>query len=223
MACRAFALALCLASANAVVVRSGSFLATDHGDRMRPEVVAITLARVEDEWKAQATSFAECHSGDCGSAPESFARSCSTVVSAVVQGSGGDREVAREYMSNVCGQKKLEGWHKLRCNDLAAAIVDKAMSADNYANRENLKPAKLCTGFWTKFVVEEQKREAEEAKAKAEREKKEAALRALAEKKAAEERAAREKKEAEEAAAAKKKAEEEAKAEAKKHAEEEAD
>merc|ERR1719345_238493 len=58
---------------------------------MQPEVVARTLSEVEDEWKSQAASFAECNStetSECGGAPEQFSKSCSTVVSAVVQAPG---------------------------------------------------------------------------------------------------------------------------------------
>merc|ERR1719329_1754605 len=144
-------------------------------------------------------------------APVTFGKSCATVVSAVVQGSGGDRNVAKEYMSNVCDQKALAGWHKLRCTDLSTAIVDHAMSADSYANRQSLNSDKLCSDFWGKFVDAERKREAQEAVEKAARDKKAAEDAAIAKKKAEED-----------AAAAKVKAEAEAKAAAEKKAKEEA-
>merc|ERR1740117_1578608 len=136
-------------------------------DRMRPEVVANTLVKVEDEWRKEAAQFTE----GSKDAPESFAKSCSTVVSAVIQGSGGDRNVAKEYMNNVCGQKVLAGWHKQRCASLASRITEHAMLADNYANRQNLLPSKVCTSFWSVFVEAERTREADEAKEKAEHEK----------------------------------------------------
>jgi len=179
-----------------------AFLAAD--GKMRPELVAKTLASVEDEWKAQAALFADCNLTqgaslvNCKEAPGSFAKSCGTVVTAVVQGSSGDRDVAKEYMEAVCGQSVIAGWHKLRCTNLAAAI-DSAMTADDYSNRETLDSSHLCTGFWSTFLDEEQKRAAEEQK----------------------ERAEQEKKAAEEAAAAAKKAEEEAKKKADAEAEEE--
>lgn len=206
-----FALILLVAPlVNAALVRTGSFLGASDSEQMRPELVAQTLANVQDEWKQQAIAFT-LHTPASKEVPGSFASSCATVISAVVQGSGGNRNVAKEYMSTVCSQKELQGWHKLRCADLTAAIVDHAMTADNFANRESLKPMKLCSSFWHKFVDEEEKREAAEAKERAEREKKEA-----------EERAVREKKEAEEEEAAKVKAEAEAKVEAERRAKEEA-
>jgi len=200
MVCRAVIALALLAAAHGAVLRGQ----TVNTEVMRPEVVAMTLARVEDEWKAEATDFTtvcadKTDNKDCLTAPAAFTRSCATVVSAVVQGSGGDRKVAKEYMANVCGQKALAGWHKLRCTDLASAIVERAMTADNYANRETMNSGKLCTSFWSKFVDAERKREAAEAI----------------------ERAAREKKEAEEAAIAKAKAEADAKIEAERKAKEE--
>merc|ERR1719487_1558207 len=204
----ALVFALAFVAVNAVLRNSGSaFLGSDDEERMRPDLVAKTLAKVEDEWKTQADVFTECKSADCKKTPESFASSCATVVSAVAHASGGDRDVVREYMTNVCGQKVLEGWRKLRCMDFATAIVDRGMRADKYANRNSLQPSKVCTGFWPTFVDMEQKREAEEAKVRAEQEKK---------------RAEEEKKAAEAAAEAKKKAKAEALAEAKRRAEAEA-
>jgi len=207
MVSRALLLALVASSAHAAVQRSSTFLAADDGEHMQPELVAKALAKVQDEWKQQAYVFTECSNTtgkDCEEAHLSFDKSCATVVSAVVQGSGGDRSVAKEYMATVCAQKQLEGWRKLRCNDLAVALVDHGMTADKYANRNSFKSTKLCTSFWTQFVEEERKREEQEAKDRAEREKKEAEERAKAE------------------AEAKKKAEEEAAAEAKRKVEEEA-
>jgi len=148
---------------------------------MRPDVVANILANVENEWRTQAAEFIAGSASASKAAPGSFAKSCSTVVSSVVQGSGGDRKVAKEYMNQVCSQKVLEGWHKSRCVALAASITDHAMLADSYANRQNLNSKKVCTGFWSIFVESEKNREAEEAKVRAEQEK----VRAEEEKKAA--------------------------------------
>merc|ERR1719261_1343361 len=112
----AYLLLAVLASPALAVVRGKgqSFL----GSSMQPEVVARTLSRVEDEWKAQAAVFAECNSTaglpgativNCADAPSSFDKSCNTVVNAIIQGSGGDRDVAKEYMSDVCSQKSVSG------------------------------------------------------------------------------------------------------------------
>jgi len=204
MVCKAIALAFVLPASQAAVLRSNTFLAAEDSQKLQPEVVANTLAKVQDEWKQQATAFIGCTSKsgkDCNEAHVSFDKSCATVVNAVVQGSGGDRLVAKDYFGTVCNQKQLAGWRKLRCSELATALVDHSMTADKYANRESFKAGTLCSSFWTKFVAEEQKREEQEAKERAEREKREAEARAKAE------------------AEAKKKAEEEAKAKAKAEAE----
>jgi len=186
--------------------RSKAFLSL--ASDMQPEVVARTLSEVEDEWKSQAASFAECNTtetSDCGAAPDAFSKSCSTVVSAVVQASSGDRSSVKEYMNTVCGENELSGWHAERCTELASAVTD-SMLDDNYENRENFNSGSLCTKFWSKFVVEE--------KARVEKER---AEREAAEKKAAEEAAEaqkqKEKEEAEQKAADAKRQAEEAAAE----------
>jgi len=188
------------------------------GESMRPDVVAGVLARVEDEWRTQAAAFTEGSASEAKTAPGAFSKSCATVVSAVIQGSGGDRSIAKEYMSNVCNQKVLASWHKLRCTALATSITDHAMRADTYANRQ-MNPAKVCTGFWSVFVEAEKNREAEEAKLKAEQEK----VRVEEEKKAAIAKAEQDKKDAIAKAEAMKKAEAEAKIEAERRAKEQAE
>jgi hypothetical protein len=209
--------ALLFAGTAAVVakLRSQSFLGTD----MQPEAVAHTLVQVEDEWRAQAASFAECNAtlaegsdiSECNSAPEAFQKSCATVVSAVVKASSGNRGNVKEYMGIVCGESELSGWHQERCGELAASVFD-SMSDDNYENRENFNAASLCSGYWSKFAAEEKVRVDQE---RAERE--------AAEKKAEEERIEAEKKAAVEAAEMeKRRAKEEAEmkaAEARKQAE----
>jgi pyruvate/2-oxoglutarate dehydrogenase complex dihydrolipoamide acyltransferase (E2) component len=158
---------------------------------MQPEVVARTLATVEDEWKSQAAKFVECNATqveDCSASPNAFSRSCSVVVSAVVQASSGNLANVKEYMGTVCGEPELTGWHQERCTELASAVTDN-MIYDDYGNRENFNSNGLCTNFWSKFVVEEKARMDQE---RAERE--------AAEKKAAEEAAEAAKKAAEEAA-----------------------
>lgn len=168
----------------AVVSRGQSFL----GNGMQPEVVARTLSNVEDEWKAQAAVFAECDttSGlpgasivNCADAPASFGKSCSTVVGAIIQGSGGDKDVAKEYMDDVC--KDTLGWHQTQCQSLAVSVRG-AMSADKYTNRMSFNSDKLCSTFWAQMLDGEKTRLAQE---KADRE--------VTEKKAAEEAAEQEK------------------------------
>jgi len=179
-------LALVPLSSSAILGRNGAFL----GNGMQPEIVARTLSNVQDEWKAQAAVFAECNSTaglpgativNCQDAPASFGKSCDIVVSAIIQGSGGDKDVAKEYMDDVCSQKSISGWHQTQCQSLAVAIRG-SMSADKYANRMSFSSNTLCTSFWSKFIQEEKQRMD-----------KEAAERDAAEKKAAEEAAEQEK------------------------------
>mmetsp|Transcript_77098 Transcript_77098/g.214397 ORF Transcript_77098/g.214397 Transcript_77098/m.214397 type:complete len:306 (-) Transcript_77098:77-994(-) len=197
--------------------------------KLRPEVVARTFIGVEDEWKAQATIFAECSNAtsldkalsvDCHQAPSAFGKSCDTVVQAVLQGSSGDRDAVQEYLDDVCGQMVLQGWHEDRCRAFEAAI-EGMMTQDNFENRVHLNVGSLCSGLWSQLLVEEQehvkKERAEEearAKVRAEEEAKaeaEAKARADEEARAKEEARAEEGKAAEEAAA---RADEEAKAKA---------
>jgi len=193
-----FSVALTLATGASGSVRHKAFLSL--ASDMQPEVVARTLSEVEDEWKSQAASYAECNTtetSECGGAPEAFSKSCSTVVSAVVQASSGDRASVKEYMNTVCSESELSGWHSGRCTELASAVTD-SMLDDNYENRENFNSGSLCTSFWSKFVVEE--------KARVEKERSE---REAADKKAAEEAAEAAKKAAEEAVEAQKQKENE--------------
>lgn len=136
------------------------------GNGMQPEVVARTLSHVEDEWKAQAAVFADCHNTaglegasivNCNDAPGSFGKSCKTVVSAIIQGSGGDKAVTKEYMNDVCSQPAITGWHQVQCHALALT-VHSSMSADKYENRIAFNTDKLCTGLWSRFLVDEKTR-----------------------------------------------------------------
>lgn len=190
---------------------------------MQPEVVAQTFISVANLWRAEAATFADCNATagvfgalSCNDAPESFAQSCHTVVNAIVAGSSGDRREVQEYMSDVCAEKVLTGWHKDCCASLQQTI-SAAMSADEYENRVLLDFKKLCTGFWGDFQQKERVRKEAEAAALEERQKREAAEAEAARKKAAEEAALQAKKEKEEAL---KRAQEEAKKGAEKAAEE---
>jgi hypothetical protein len=163
---------------------------------MQPDLVAHTLRNVEEEWKAQAAVFADCSSTSadgnslvhCSDAPTSFGKSCDLVVGAVVQGSNGDKKVTQEYMTDVCGQSAIKGWHQQKCHSLAAAIGN-AMSADSYQNRYNFNSKKVCSGIWAEELKEEQARIAQE-KAAREVEDKKAAEEEKAAKEAAEKQAA---------------------------------
>jgi len=196
--------------------RQDGFLAAN----MQPDVVAHSLVKVEDEWRAHASDFAECNvtapATQCGDAQNAFEKSCSTVVSAIVQASTGDKNRVEEYMNIVCSREELTGWHQQRCTELASA-VSTAMVYDLPGNREYLQPSTVCTSFWSRFSVQEKDRvEKERAEAA-----KEAEIRAQKEEA---ERAEREKKAVEEAAEAKrrheKELEEAKKAEEKRQAEE---
>jgi len=147
-----FALA---APVSAAILGQKAFL----GNGMQPEVVARTLSNVEDEWKAQAAVFAECNSTsglegttivDCADAPTSFGKSCGTVVSAIIQGSGGDRDVAKEYMADVCAEAKGAA-EKEQCTEFSAG-VEGFMTDDVEINRDELKFEKFCQTFWNTGV-----------------------------------------------------------------------
>jgi hypothetical protein len=174
------------------------------GASMQPEVVAKTLLSVEDEWKEQAASFLKCElskndvaSDECGSAPQSFSKSCEVVVGAIVKGSDGDTEVTKEYMIDVCSQPAMTSWRRDTCISLAKDVAA-SMTASAYENRVNFKAKQACDEFWSQFLAgqramhqkeldakkaeeEEEKRKSEdEAKRKADAQK-EAQLEALRE------------------------------------------
>jgi colicin import membrane protein len=131
-------------------------------ENMQPEAVARTLAKVEDQWHAQALQFNECNATaasqqdaeTCTDAEVAFKKSCTTVVRAVVQASGGDRAVVGEYMQDVCSQPELKGRKQQRCQLLETSI-EQAMSQDTYTNRESLNTGRLCQGFWLRVAFEE--------------------------------------------------------------------
>eukprot|EP00928_Gymnodinium_smaydae_P019433 TRINITY_DN17451_c0_g4_i1.p1 TRINITY_DN17451_c0_g4~~TRINITY_DN17451_c0_g4_i1.p1 ORF type:complete len:271 (+),score=59.74 TRINITY_DN17451_c0_g4_i1:60-872(+) len=132
---------------------------------MQPDIVAQTLASVEDEWKGQALVFAECSasnsqggeiSSTCRRAHTAFQKSCSVVANAVVQASGGDRATAKEYMSDVCSQEQLQGWHRDQCWNFSSTLVN-SMSEVNVDNRESLAVPAICSKFFT--IVSDAERE----------------------------------------------------------------
>merc|ERR1719375_2698592 len=197
--------------------------------RMMPEVVAETLADVDDEWVSMADSFLACRNSNsttgesppCADVQQKFSRSCATVVSAMVQGSGGQPAVVGEYMRAVCRKGPLAGWRQHQCLTLAS-FVDGAMSMDPYHNRELVNTAGLCQRYWSNFtaeesviiadrLAEEQAREAAEA---AERKKKEEAEAEARKQREAAEAEAKKKREEAEAEARKQKAEADEKAQA---------
>ncbi|CAK0900295.1 unnamed protein product, partial [Prorocentrum cordatum] len=136
---------------------SGSFLRAS----MRPEIVARSLAKVEDEWKSQFRLYVECNATassradaeKCDAAPRAFERACGTIVSAVVQASNGDHRVVREYM-DWPRRGPAAGWRAGRCQLLATSVLA-GMTEDNYDNREHLNAAPLCQSFWARFSSEE--------------------------------------------------------------------
>merc|ERR1719375_847279 len=186
--------------------------------RMMPEVVAETLADVDDEWVSMADSFLACRNSNsttgesppCADVQQKFSRSCATVVSAMVQGSGGQPAVVGEYMRAVCRKGPLAGWRQHQCLTLAS-FVDGAMSMDPYHNRELVNTAGLCQRYWSNFTAEESVIIADRLAEEQAREAAEAA-----ERKKKEEAEAEARKQREEAEAEAKKKREEAEAEARK-------
>lgn len=182
-------------------VRNGGFLSLQAD--MRPDIVAKTLAQVEQEWNDETSQFLECNSTHRGEedaikkcTPENFQKSCPTVVGAILKASSGTRSVVTEYMGDVCNQNALQGWMQDRCQVLSSALAD-AMSDDSYENRENLDTSRFCQGFWAKFAQDEihrgerEQKIRDEAALKAAEDAKKAADEAEAEKKRAEEEAAK--------------------------------
>jgi len=182
---------------------------------MQPDVVAKTLSAVQGEWKAQVAIFADCDKTaklpgspivNCKDAQSSFSKSCGTITNAIVQGSGGDKDIMSEYMGDVCRQRSMSGWHQLECNSIALAI-GKSMSVDKYQNRMSFNSGSLCNTLWAQLLGE---RAQEVAKEKAAQE--------VADKQAAEEAAEEERSRVE----AQKKEEERKKAEKAEHEKQEA-
>jgi len=95
-------LLLATASGGSNVGRNQGFLGL-RAD-MRPDVVAKTLARVEQEWNDETAAFLDCNAtrapqggeqpADC--TPANFQKSCPTVVGAILKSSSGNRGVPLE-------------------------------------------------------------------------------------------------------------------------------
>jgi len=197
-----------LASAATFHRRTDVFLAA----KMQPDVAAHAFAQVEDEWSAQVSLFLECNSTasdsdtlvDCHAAPKAFEKACGSVVNAVLQGSGGERDSVHEYLKDVCGQNVLDSWHAGQCFSFAKGI-DGIMTGSVYENRMSLRIGDFCTKHWSQFLETEKSRrqqeeeasgaaeakrvEAEKAKAIAEEEKQKADDAAKAAKEAEDEKA----------------------------------
>jgi len=99
--------------AEAVTLRAphgASFLSTGSG--LRPDVAAQTLVSVEDEWQAEASIFADCEArgeqeatSDCVKAPKAFKKSCDTVVTAIMQGSSGEKGSSRSTSARSAARR----------------------------------------------------------------------------------------------------------------------
>jgi len=177
MLCSSILLALVAAGHVFVTVHARviSFRRNFLGAGMQPELVAHTIIEVEEEWKAQTALFAQCNAthavnvsfSECSGVPASFGKSCDTVVNAVVEGSIGNRDKAKEYMADVCSQSIIKDWHKEKCQLLALEISG-AMSSDSYQNRLDFTSQKLCDSLFSHFLKEAERNMMEE-KAKAEK------------------------------------------------------
>lgn len=150
-----------LACVRAGEIHSRGFLA--NSGRLQPEVVAHTLAQLEDTWTAEADAFLECTStGDidreeCARAPEAFKVSCKKVVGAVMQASSGERTEVQEYMSDICGNQELGKSKQERCNLFSSALLS-SMSDDTYTNREHFNGTPVCTELFQDIAETERAR-----------------------------------------------------------------
>merc|ERR1740130_1925578 len=102
-----------IVGANALTLHRES---TILGSSMQPKAVAQSLLVVENEWQQEAQFYADCQArGDqeaikeCRDAPAKFKNSCGMVVSALLQGSSGDKPAVQGYLNAVCSQQVLEG------------------------------------------------------------------------------------------------------------------
>jgi len=204
MPCKTVVLSALAVSGASALSGGRGFLALN--DEMQPNRVAKMLMKVEEEWRSQAIAFSMCSAGmECKGAASSFQQSCSTVVSAVVQASSGDRDNVAEYMNDVCTEIAEKDWRHGHCTVMGKLIAD-TMKEDAFQNRENFDTAALCTKFWTSVAKEEgarvEQERKEQAKAEEEANKADEAAKAAEAKRKAEEEAevAEASKEAEEAA-----------------------
>jgi len=148
---------------------------------------------------------------ECNDALSAFATSCSKVTDGIVGGSLGDLNDVMEYMSDVCNQAALSGWHQSTCFTFSKSITSR-LSSDNLKNREKYETGKACGSLWSHFVDEQKSVEEQAIAERKEQEKKDAEVAAEESEKAA---AKAEKLKSEEAEAEKEaKAKEEAEAEA---------
>lgn len=174
---------------------SGAFLdAKEH-----PEEVARKLSTILDGWKSKVDTALE--GGYLGRKKESaFHKSCSTVATAIVEGSTGNRDDAKEYVTDICKQPAviLSSWRESSCL-LFKTSIESAMGEASYENRENLDVAKVCSGVWDKLLETEGARQKKEAAEHAEAERKAAEQKAERDKRVAQMRAERQKRAAEEA------------------------
>lgn len=163
-----------VADALSISSASSSRVSTVLGTGMQPDVVAHSLAAVEDEWASQAALYADCEARGnqealavCVGARENFKTSCAMVVTALVQGSSGDKDAVNEYLGDVCNEKVLTAWHKGRCVKLTDAVSE-IMTEDTFLNRAKMQTAGLCKNMWSDVLKEEKQRMAEVHKAVAE-------------------------------------------------------
>merc|ERR1719510_881485 len=185
-------------------VGATSILKLRGSNAMQPQQAALTLSRVETQWRSQALQFAECKAdagrSDCGTVQGTFRKSCGTVVGAVVSASSGNKETVSEYMAVVCDEPQLRGWQQERCHSFARAVLA-AMTADEYENREHLRADGLCASFWADMSSAEAARVIQEKKLQDQRLEAERARRAKLAQAEAERAAAERKRIAEERAA----------------------
>mmetsp|Transcript_108887 Transcript_108887/g.292833 ORF Transcript_108887/g.292833 Transcript_108887/m.292833 type:complete len:311 (+) Transcript_108887:89-1021(+) len=191
MPCKTVVLSAIAVSGASALSAGRGFLALN--DEMQPDRVAKTLMKVEEEWRSQAIAFSMCSAGmECNGAASAFQQSCSTIVSAVVQASSGDRDNVAEYMNDVCTEIAEKDWRHGRCTVMGKLIAD-TMKEDAFQNRVNFDTAALCTKFWTSVVKEEgarvEQERKEQAKAEEEANKADEAAKAAEAKRKAEEEA----------------------------------
>jgi len=151
---------------------------------LEPELVSSLFRDVEHSWVEKAVTALADSRLEHSMEKEMF-KSCSKVAQSVVQGSDGERERVQVYMTEVCGEKILQGEDVILCHAFADGIVG-SMIADDQYNRDELDVNAFCEKLWNGAVQEVASRKKKELDSKTQEKQKWVEERRVAEQKAKE-------------------------------------
>jgi len=142
-----------LALVGMVCVQAGAWNNVKFLDSLQPGNVAQTLVEVEKEWQEQVASFVACGSSDsaCLGASRAFEKSCTEVLNSVVKGSSGDKDVVRDYWTDVCGDIVNDEEHKNQC-EMLGSVMDSGMSPSPALNRLSFGALDTCQEIFSRLV-----------------------------------------------------------------------